>query len=60
LRFAQAHGARKAAVELVQGKHLFLQVRAMFHQQIGVAHGQHAATDADRGAKNALAAASTV
>ena len=49
LRFAQAHGARKTAVELVQRKHLFLQVRAVFHQQIGVAHGQHATTNADGG-----------
>ena len=48
MRFAQAHGARKTAVELVQRKHLFLQVCAVFHQQISVTYRQHAATDADR------------
>ena len=48
MRFAQAHGAGKAAVEFVERKHLLLQSRAVFHQQIGIAHGQHAPAYAHR------------
>ena len=50
MRFAQAHGAGKTAIEFVERKHLFLQLSAMFHQQIGIAHGQHAAAYAHRSA----------
>ena len=49
LRFAQAHGARKTPIEFVGGKDLLLQIGAMHHQQIGVAAGQHARANADRG-----------
>jgi hypothetical protein len=47
LRLRQAHGAGEAAIEFVGGKHLFLQRRAMRHQQIGIADGEQAAADAD-------------
>ena len=48
LRLAQAHGAEPAAGELVLREHLFLQRRAMGHQQVGVAAGEQPATaDAD-------------
>ena len=50
LRFAQTHGAGKAAVEFVQRKDLFLHIRAVLHEQIGVAHRQHGDPNADRGA----------
>jgi hypothetical protein len=40
LRFTQAHGAGKAAIEFIERKHLFLQLSAMRHEQIGVAAGQ--------------------
>ena len=51
LRFAQAHGAGKAAIEFIERKHLLLQGTAMLHQKIRVTHGQHASTDADRGTR---------
>ena len=50
LRLRQAHGARPATGEFVLGKHLFLRLRAMHHQQVGIAGGEHARTNADRGA----------
>ena len=50
LRFRQAHRAGEAAVELVVREHRLLQRRAVRHQQVGVAAGQHrAAADADAG-----------
>jgi len=50
LRLAQAHRAGEAAGEFLLREHLLLQRRAVHHQQVGVAAGQHAAaTDADAG-----------
>ena len=51
LWFAQAHGASESTVEFVQGKHFFLQGTAMLHEQIRIAHGEHATADADGGTR---------
>ena len=49
LRLGQAHGARPAAGELVEREHLLLQLGAVHHQQVGIAHGEQARAHADRG-----------
>ena len=49
LRFGQAHRPCPATIELGMGKDLLLPGRAMCHEQIGVAHGEHSRTDTDRG-----------
>ena len=51
LRLTQAHGARESPVEFVQSKHFFLQHAAMLHEQIRIAHREHAAADADGGTR---------